>query len=118
MFPSLKEGKNCNIFLELRLPPQIPQLYLGQTKLFRQHLALLKFFPLCNIFSIIVNLDFFFTSGIGPDILTKVFEYYIILLIWAAWVLFNFYLKQKQRFSVSNFTENTPSSPFIKEFCQ
>ena len=28
------------------------------------------------------------------------------ILIWAGWVLFSFYLKQKQRFSVWSFTEN------------
>ena len=52
------------------------------------------------IFSqLLINADFF-TSGIGPNVPMNVLEDYIIFLIWAAWVLFNFYLKQKQRFSV------------------
>ena len=46
--------------------------------------------------------DFFFTSAIGPDILIKV----VTFLVWAACVLFNFYIKQKQKFSVWSFTEN------------
>ena len=37
LFPSLKEGKNCKIFLML-FPDQNPQLYLGQTKIVSQHL--------------------------------------------------------------------------------
>ena len=74
-------------------------------------------FPeICNIFPILPNMQhfpnhwsmqIFLTSGIGPDILMKVFEGYIILLISAGWLLFNFYLKQKQRFSVWSFTEIT-----------
>ena len=53
------------------------------------------------------SMQIFLTSGIGPDILMKVFEGYIILLISAGWLLFNFYLKQKQTFSVWSFTEIT-----------
>ena len=41
----------------------------------------------------------FFNSGIGPDILMNFLTNCIIFLIWAAWILFNFYLKQKQIFS-------------------
>ena len=41
-----------------------------------------------------------------------VFEEYIIFLIWPAWVLCNFYLKQKQRFLVWSFTENTSFNSF------
>ena len=34
-------------------------------------------------------------------------------LIWAAWVSSNYYLKEKQRFSVWSFTENTSFIPFL-----
>ena len=74
-------------------------------------------FPqICNIFPILPNMQhfpnhwsmqIFLTSGIGPDILMKVFEGYNILLISAGCLLFNFYLKQKQRFSVWSFAEIT-----------
>ena len=109
-----KNWKNCKMFLEFQFPSD-PELYLGQTKLlsrFAQIFRNMQHFPNhCQS-------RFFFLIGIGPDILKKVFEYYIVLLIWANWVLFNFYIKQKRRFSVWNFTENTLTSPLIKEFCQ
>ena len=54
-----------------------------------------------------LSMHIFLTSEIGPDILMKVFEGYIILLISAGWLLFSFYLKQKQRFSAWSFTEIT-----------
>ena len=52
------------------------------------------------------SIQIFFTFGIGPDILIKVLEDCIVFLIWAAWTLLNFHLKQKRRFSVWSFTEN------------
>ena len=61
-----------------------------------------------------LSMHIFLTSGIGPDILMKVFEGYIILLISAGWLLFNFYLKQKQRFSVWSFTEITSFISFYE----
>ena len=61
--PSLNEGKSCKIFLGLPLP-QILQLYLKQTKLARQLLALHAYFLIYNIFSIIDQCRFFYTSGI------------------------------------------------------
>ena len=36
----------------------------------------------------------------------KVLEDCILFLIWTAWVLFKFYFKQEQQFSVWIFTEN------------
>ena len=69
------------------------QLYLKQTKLVCQRLALLGCFPICNIFPIIDQTkQVFFPSVIGPDILINVLKD-CIFLIWAAWVLLNFYLK-------------------------
>ena len=77
-------------------------------------------FPqICNIFPILPNMQhfpnhwsmqIFLTSGIGLDILMKVFEGYIILLLKAtlySCLLFNIYLKQKQGFSVWSFAEIT-----------
>ena len=52
------------------------------------------------------------TSGIGPDILMNLLEDRIASLIWAASVLFNFYLKEKQGFSVWGFTKNTSFMSF------
>ena len=42
-----------------------PQLYLGQTKLVSKHLALLRFFPISNIFPIIDQCRFFLLLGQG-----------------------------------------------------
>ena len=42
----------------------------------------------------------------------NVLEDDIVFFIWADWVLFDFYLKQKQRFSVWSFTENTLFIPY------
>ena len=89
LFPSLKEGKNCKTFLALRLPPDMQHFsHSSQYATFYQSL---------------VNADF----GIGPDILIKVFEGYIILLISTSWLLLNFYIKQKQRFLVWSITKIT-----------
>ena len=73
---------------------------------FGQILPNMQYFP--NHWSIHI----FFSSGIGANILMKVFEDFIVFLIWAAWVVFNVYLKQKQRFSVWWFTENAASISF------
>ena len=40
----------------------------------------------------------FFTSAMGHDVLMNVFEDDIVFPIRADWVLFDFYLKQKQKF--------------------
>ena len=73
------------------------------------------FYAVCNnIFPIIDICRFFFISAIDPDILRNVLENCIMFLIGAAWVLFNFYLKQKQRFLAWSYTEN-PSFLFFYE---
>ena len=59
--------------------PQTLHLYLEQTKLVCQLLALIGFFPICKNFS-----RFFVTFGTGPDILMNVLEDCIIFLIWTA----------------------------------
>ena len=93
LFPSLKVGKNCKTFLAFAAFPR--------------YATFSPFSPICKIFPIIGQCRFFLTSGIGPDILVKVFEGYIILLISADCILLNFYYKQKQRFSVWSFAEIT-----------
>ena len=72
--------------------------------MFANTIALLGLFWICNNIFIIIDQCRFSTFGIGPDILMNLLE---IVFVWGAWVLFNFYLKQKQRFSVWNFTENS-----------
>ena len=59
----------------------------------------------------------FFISEIGLDILKDALENCIIFLVWAAWVLCNSYLTQKQRFSVCSFKKMPPSSPPVGNFC-
>ena len=54
--------------------PENPQMYLEQTTLVRLHLALLRFFPMCNNVFIIINQCRFFTSGIGLDNLMNVLK--------------------------------------------
>ena len=113
LFPSLKKGKKCTIFLGLGLSPDPPTV-LG-AKLFEKTLLSSDTSQYAVFFRSLVKVDFFFTSGIGPVVLMKVFKEYIIFLIWAAWVLFNFYLKQKQILSVWRFTENASFISFHKE---
>ena len=52
----------------------------------------------------------------------NVLEDCIIFLIWAAWVLFNFHLKQKKKkkeraFQSVALLKMPPSSPSMEEFC-
>ena len=107
-FTSLNENKNCKIFhvhfVEGFTTPQSAQLHWEQTTLIHLLIALLGSQCTILFFQPLVNADFFI-SGIDPDILMNVLKYFIIFLIWASWVLFNFHLKQKQRFSVWSFTE-------------
>ena len=99
LLASLNHGKNCEIFLEWQFP-LYPKLYLKRNKLIHLLLALLGFFPMCKIFPIIDQCRFLFTSGIGPHILMNVLKVCIIFFIWAACVLFTFYLNQKEVFSL------------------
>ena len=74
-------------------------LYVEETTLLCLHVTLPSS-QCAIIFSQSLIIADFFTSGIGPDILMNVLEDRIIFLIWAAWVLLDYYLKQKQKFSV------------------
>ena len=51
-------------------------------------------------------MQLFFRFGIDNDILMNVPKDCIIFFVSEAWVLFVFYLKRKQTFSVRNFTDN------------
>ena len=113
---SLINSKICKIYLVSWLPPDL-HMYSRQTKLIHQHLTLLGFFPVCNILPIIGQWRFFFTSVIGPDILMKVIEGYIIFLVWTAWILFKFFILNKNKgFRSGNLLKMSPLSPFMKEF--
>ena len=46
----------------------------------------------------------------------NVLEDCITFLIWEAWVLFSFYLKQKQRFPFGALLKIPPSSPSMQNF--
>ena len=81
--------------------PQTAQGYLEQTTLIFLHLSLLASQVLNDICLLL-----------GPDNLMNVLVDCFIFLIWTAWISFNFYLKQKQRFSVWNLTENASFIPF------
>ena len=104
IFPSLKDGENCKTFLASRLVPDPPTIFgTNQTCLptprFAQILPSMQTFP--NHWS----MQIFLPSGIGSDILMTLFEGYIILFILVGWLLLNFYLKWKKKFSVRSFTE-------------
>ena len=62
-----------------------------------------------------INADFF-TSGAGHGILMNVLEDRIIFFVWVAWILFNFYYKQKSIQSGALMTMPTPF-PSMEEFC-
>ena len=47
----------------------------------------------------------------------NVFRNYIIFFTWAAWLLFNFGLKQKQNFYSEALLKMPPLSPSMEEFC-
>ena len=101
LFSNLNYSKNCKIFLGLCYISN-PRLYLKQTKLVRLRLALLGFFPICNnIFPVIDQCRFCFTSGIGPGTPMNVLEDCIIFLIWAAWVLFTFRQEILRHFNIA-----------------
>ena len=96
LFPSLKEGKNCRMFLVLRLTQDPPTLFetnqtCSRAPPYAQILPNMQYFPNHR------SMQICFTSGIGPDILMKVIEGYMYVLYLGS-LGFNIYLKQKQRF--------------------
>ena len=68
-------------------PPDPPTVF-GTNQTCLPTSRFVQILPNMQYFSNQWSMQFFFTSGIGPDILMKVFEGYIIFLIWAASVLF------------------------------
>ena len=105
--------KICKIYLVLLLPPDPPPVF-GTNQTCSPTPHFVQILPILQHFTNHWSMQIFFTSVIGPDILMKVFEDNIIFLVWAAWVLFNFYLKQKQRFPVWKFTENASIISFYE----
>ena len=92
LFPSLNQGKNYKIFLEVVTPPRPSKLSWNKSNLFTN--ALLGWgssqYPILS--QSLINADFFLTSEIGPDILVNVLEDCIVFLICATRVLLNFIL--------------------------
>ena len=93
LFPSFFRGEKLQNFPGFAAPPRYATFF--------------PILPNMQHFPNHCSMQIFLTSGIGPDILMRVFEGYIILLISGGQLLFDFYLKQKQRFSVLSFTEIT-----------
>ena len=97
LFPSLNEGKNCNIFLGLQLPlnPRTPTVFgTNQTCLSTPCFA--HIFPTIQYFPNHWLMHIFLTSGINLDIVMNMLEDCIIFLIWAAWVLI--FISSKNKF--------------------
>ena len=94
---------------------QTLKIYLEQTSLVRLQPHFAR--TVLNIF-IIIDQCRFFTFRIGLDILNNVLE---DVFVWAAWVLFSFYLKQKQRSKTGQsgtLLKMPTSSPSVEEFCR
>ena len=87
--------------------PRPPNCIWNKPDLFDNASLYSEFFPICQkSFESSISSDFF-SSGIGTDIfLINVHEDHIEFLTWAAWAMLNFYFKQKQRYSVWDFTDN------------
>ena len=100
--------KSAKIFLVLH-SPQTALLHLEQTKLVHIHFALLGFFPICNNIIPIIDQCRFFYFWDRPWYSDEWDRrlYCTTFIPWTAWILLNFYLKQKQRFSAWSLTENT-----------
>ena len=119
LLPSFNESKNIKIFLEVVPTLRFPKCVWNKPHLF----TFARILPICNNIFIIIDQCrfFFFTSGIGPGNMINVLEDCIMFLIWTAWVLFNFYLKQKKKkerdFQSVALLKMPPSSPSMEEFC-
>ena len=64
------------------------------------------------------SMQIFLTSGIGPDILMKVFEGPLYSLFWQADFCLIFILSKNKRFLSVALLILHPSSPFMNEFRQ
>ena len=79
LFPSLKEAKNCKMFLVLWLT-QDPSIVFGTKQTCPPALFYAQFFPNMQYFPNHWSMQIFFTSGIDSDILMKVFQDYMYIL--------------------------------------
>ena len=96
--------------------PNTLQLYLEQSKLVRQNLALLGFFPISNICRINDQCSFDCTSGISSDILINVLEDCIVCIIWAIRSYLIFILSRNKGFQSEALLKMPTSSSTVEEF--
>ena len=107
---SKNEGKNCKSFVGFS-SPQAPNCIWNKPNLFVNTSFCSDFSQYAIVFYQSLINAVLLTPERGPDVQVNVLEDYIIFLIWTAWLLLDFYLKQKERHSVT-FTENVSFSPF------
>ena len=107
---SKNEGKNCKSFVGFS-SPQAPNCIWNKPNLFVNTSFCSDFSQYAIVFYQSLINAVLLTTERGSDVLVNVLEDYIIFLIWTAWLLLDFYLKQKERHSVT-FTENVSFSPF------
>ena len=106
------EGKNYKILLGVVPPSRSPNCIWKKSHLIIQHLAYtFTYIAYTSRYAINISWNigqcrFFVASGIDHGILIDLFEDCAVYLIWTAWVLFDFYLKQKQMFSVWSYSNN------------
>ena len=113
-FLSLNESKKCKNFLGLQ--HHLDRTTASGTNHTYSPTTCFARFPIYKESFPIIGQCRFFYSWDRPDILVNVFEDCIIFLVWAVWVLFNFYLKQKQRFQSGSLLKMSSSSPSMEEF--
>ena len=95
------------LFAAVLLSPRPPNCIWNKPNLFDNDSLCSDIFPICKKkFEFLINSDFFYLWDRHWYFLINVLEDCIEFLTWAARALFNFYLKQKQRFSVRSFIEN------------
>ena len=79
LFPSLKEGKNCKIWLVWRITHDPPTVF-GRNQACSPAPLYAHFLPNIQYFANHWSMHTFFTSGIDPGILMKVFENFMYIL--------------------------------------
>ena len=107
---SKNEGKNCKSFVGFS-SPQAPNCIWNKPNLFVNTSFCSDFSQYAIVFYQSLINAVLLTPERGSDVQVNVLEDYIIFLVWTAWLLLDFYLKQKERHSVT-FTENVSFSPF------
>ena len=110
MFVGERVGTQFMIKLPVFMKKKCSNIFgTNRTCLLINHCA--QMFP--NIKRYFRNQWFFFTSGIGTDILMNMLEGWIVFLIWEAWVLIFILIKN---FQSEALLKMPPSSPFMEEF--